>query len=104
VWNWDWTPQAEKSQNSSFIAARNSALKVCTPEPVPRESPVGNIYYTDYNFDGHSDLALEVAFKEGNASYCVWLFDSKTGRFVASPQLSRLTNPSPDPNNRTVTS
>lgn len=80
------------------------ALKVCTPEPVPRASPVGNIYYTDYNFDGHSDLALEVAFKEGNASYCVWLFDSKTGRFVASPQLSRLTNPSPDPNNRTVIS
>jgi hypothetical protein len=37
------------------------ALKVCTPEPVPRESPVGTIYTTDYNFDGHGDLALETA-------------------------------------------
>ena len=49
------------------------ALKMCTPEPVPRESPVGTMYTTDYNFDGHGDLALETAFKQGNASYCIWL-------------------------------
>jgi hypothetical protein len=30
------------------------ALKVCTPAPVLRESPVGSIYYSDYNFDGHA--------------------------------------------------
>jgi len=46
------------------------ALKVCTPEPVPRESPVGTMDTADYNFDGHGDLALETAFKQGNASYC----------------------------------
>jgi len=79
------------------------ALKVCTTEPVPRETPVGSIYYTD-NFDGHGDLALETAFKQGNAFYCVWLFNPKTGRFVASPELSKLTNPSPDANTHTVIS
>jgi hypothetical protein len=40
---------------------RLQALKVCTPEPVPRESPVGTMDTTDYNFDGYSDLALETA-------------------------------------------
>jgi hypothetical protein len=80
------------------------ALKVCTPEPVPRESPVGNIYYTDYNFDGYSDLALETAFKDGNASYCVWLYNPRTGRFEFSQQLSQLINPSPDANTQRVIS
>jgi hypothetical protein len=80
------------------------ALKVCTPEAVPRDTPVGSMYYTDYNFDGHSDLALETAFKQGNASYCVWLFDPKTGLFVAAKQLSQLTNPSPDAETHTVVS
>jgi hypothetical protein len=80
------------------------ALKVCTPEPVPRESPVGTMDTADYNFDGHGDLALETAFKQGNASYCIWLFDPKTKQFVASPQLSQLTNPRPDPKTKTVIS
>ena len=80
------------------------ALKVCTPEPVPRESPIGNIYYADYNFDGHSDLALETAFKQENASYCIWLFNPKTRRFEESQQLSQLTNPSPDVKTHTVIS
>ncbi|MGA2369424.1 MAG: XAC2610-related protein [Candidatus Korobacteraceae bacterium] len=80
------------------------ALKVCTSEAVPRESPVGTMDTADYNFDGHGDLALETAFKQGNASYCIWLFDPKTKQFVASPQLSQLTNPRPDPKTRTVIS
>jgi hypothetical protein len=78
------------------------ALKVCTPEPVPRESPVGTMDTADYNFDGHGDLALETASKQGNASYCIWLFDPKTRRFEFSQQLSQLTNPSPDPKTHTV--
>jgi hypothetical protein len=80
------------------------ALKVCTPEQVPRESPVGTIYTTDYNFDGYGDLALETASKQGNASYCIWLFNPKTKRFEFSQQLSQLTNPSPDAKTRTVVS
>jgi hypothetical protein len=79
-------------------------LKVCTPGPVPRESPVGNIYTTDYNFDGHGDLALETASKQGNVSYCIWLYNPKTRRFEASKQLSELTNPSPDSQTHTVVS
>ena len=80
------------------------ALKVCTPEPVPRESPVGNMYTTDYNFDGRGDLALETAFKNGNASYCIWLYNPKTKRFEFSQTLSQLTNPSPDAKTHTVVS
>ncbi len=79
-------------------------LKICTPEPVPRESPVGTIDTADYNFDGHYDLALQTAFERGNASYCIWLYDPKTRRFVASPALSQLTNTRPDPKTHTVIS
>ncbi|MGO9518812.1 MAG: XAC2610-related protein [Candidatus Korobacteraceae bacterium] len=80
------------------------ALKVCTPEAVPRESPVGTMETADYNFDGYYDLALETAFKQGNASYCIWLYNPKTRRFVASQQLSQLTNTRPDPKTKTVIS
>ena len=80
------------------------ALKVCTPDAIPRKSPIGSMYTTDYNFDGYGDLALETAFKQGNASYCIWLYNPKTGRFVFSEQLSRLTNPSPDAKTHTVIS
>jgi len=80
------------------------SLKVCTEEPVPRDNPVGSIASADFNFDGHGDLALETAFKNGNASYCIWLFDPKTQRFVESKQLSKLINPSPDPKTHTVVS
>ncbi len=71
------------------------ALKVCTAEPVPRQSPIGTMDTADYNFDGHGDLALQTASKQGNRSYCIWLFNPKTKRFVFSPQLSQLTNPRP---------
>jgi len=37
-----------------------------------------------------------------NSSYCIWLYDPKTQTFVLSEELSRLTNPHSDPNNRTV--
>ena len=79
-------------------------LKVCTPDPVPRQNPVGTMDTADYNFDGYYDLALETAFKQGNASYCIWLYNPKSGRFVASPQLSQLTNPRPDSQHKTVVS
>jgi len=85
-------------------AKQLQTLKVCTPEPVAHESPVGTLDTADFNFDGYGDLLLETAFKQGNTSYCIWLFDPKTKRFVASPQLSQLTNPRPDPKTKTVTS
>ena len=71
-------------------------LPVCTsPEPVPRANPAGNMASADFNFDGHGDLALETAFKNGNASYCIWLFDPKKQRFVESKKLSKLIKPTP---------
>ena len=78
------------------------ALKVCTANPVPRQNPVGTMDTADYNFDGHGDLALETAFQDGNASYCIWLFDPKTKSFVFSQPLSQLTNPRPDPKTKTI--
>jgi hypothetical protein len=79
-------------------------LNLCTDEPVKRENKVGSLASADYNFDGFSDLALQVTAEKGNDSFCVWLYDPRTQRFTASSQLSQLTNPVPDPKNRTVVS
>ena len=79
-------------------------LKVCTDQPVPLEGAIGTMDTTDYNFDGYADLALQVASNQGNASYCIWLYDPQAQRFVASKQLSQVTNPQPDITTQTVTS
>jgi hypothetical protein len=77
-------------------------LPACTPQPVPRSGDVGTIATTDFNFDRYGDLALQVSSKDGNATFCVWLFDSTTKQYVASPALSQLTNPRADPKTKTV--
>ncbi len=79
-------------------------LDVCTDEPVARQGKVGSLATADYNFDGYSDLALQVTEVKDNRTFCVWLFDSGTQRFVASSQLSQLINPVPDPKTGTVVS
>ena len=80
-------------------------LNVCTDEPVKRENKVGSLASADFNFDGYSDVALQVtAGKKNNDTFCVWLYDPGSQRFTASPQLSQLTNPVPDPKTRTVVS
>lgn len=80
------------------------SLPVCGGTPVPRQPPLGTLNLTDLNFDGLPDLLLQVSTKNGNDSYCVWLWDPKSQRYVASPELSQLTNPRPHPSNRTITS
>ncbi len=77
-------------------------LRVCTEEPVPRESNVGGIDTADYNFDGYPDLALKVSAVKKNEKFCIWLFDPKAQRYVASAELSQMTNLRPDPKNQTV--
>jgi hypothetical protein len=80
-------------------------LSLCTEEPVKREKQVGTLASADFNFDGFSDLALQVTEdKKNNNTFCVWLYDPGTQRFVASPQLSQLTNPVPDPKTHMVAS
>jgi hypothetical protein len=80
-------------------------LNLCTDEPVKREKQVGTLASADFNFDGFSDLALQVTEeKKNNNTFCVWLYDPSSQRFAASPQLSQLTNPVPDPKSRTVVS
>jgi len=79
-------------------------LNVCTGSPVPRQDPVGSLNMADFNFDGVPDLALQVSAEKGNQQYCIWLFDSSTQRFVLNEQLSKLTNPMPDPQTKTVVS
>jgi hypothetical protein len=79
-------------------------LPVCTNAPVPRNPPLGVINTADFNFDGYPDIALEVAFDKDNTSFCIWLFNPNSKRFVLSPQLSQLTNPRPEPGSRSVIS
>jgi hypothetical protein len=80
------------------------ALDRCTGEDVPRENGVGELSRADYNFDGYLDITLRVSFdpQMENSSYCIWLFDPQTQRFVLSPQLSHMTNPQPDPETKLV--
>jgi hypothetical protein len=77
-------------------------LRVCTEEPVPRDSNVGGIDTADYNFDGYPDLALKVSAAKKNEKFCIWLFDPKTERYVSSPELSQLVNLRPDAKTGTV--
>jgi hypothetical protein len=79
-------------------------LDVCTEEPVPRQGKVGTLATADYNFDGYPDLALQATDVKDNSTFCVWLFDPGTQRFVPSSQLSQLVNAVPDPKTRTVVS
>jgi hypothetical protein len=80
-------------------------LNLCTEEPIKRDKQVGSLASADFNFDGYSDVALQVTQeKNNNNTFCIWLYDPGTQRFVASPQLSQLTNPAPDPKTHTVVS
>lgn len=79
-------------------------LPICTDSSVAQGGRVGTFDVADLNFDGYPDLMLQVTAKQSNYTYCVWLFDPHAQRFVASPQLSQLTNPRPDSQTRTVTS
>ncbi len=79
-------------------------LVTCTPQPVPRDGNVGSMASADLNFDGFGDLLLQVSSKDKNATYCVWIFNPKTKKYVASPELSKLVNPSADPKTKTVNS
>lgn len=80
------------------------ALDSCTGQDVPRANGLGELSREDFNFDGYPDLMMRVAFdpQTNNSSYCIWLYDPKTQTFVLSDELSQLTNPWPDPNNKTV--
>jgi hypothetical protein len=80
------------------------SLPVCTGNPVARQSPVGSLNMADLNFDGLPDLLLQLTASGGNDSFCVWLWNPKSQRYVASPALSQLTNPRPHPSNKTITS
>jgi hypothetical protein len=79
-------------------------LPVCTGKPVPRKPPLGTLNMADLNFDGFPDLLLQVSSKDDNDTYCVWLWNPQSQRYVFSPELSQLTNPRPHPSNHTITS
>ena len=83
---------------------RVQALDGCTGQDVPRGNGLGELSRGDFNFDGYPDLMMRVAFdtRTNNSSYCIWLYDPTAQTFVLSDELSRLTNPQPDPNNKTV--
>ncbi|HYX52618.1 MAG TPA: hypothetical protein VE783_04155, partial [Candidatus Limnocylindrales bacterium] len=79
-------------------------LNLCTNAPVPRREPVGSLSAADFNFDNYYDLALQTSSENGNAKYCVWLFDARQQRFVLNNQLSGVANIAPDPSTRTLQS
>ncbi len=81
-------------------------LDNCTGQDIRREKGLGELAREDFNFDGYPDLMMRSAFdrQTNNSSYCIWLYDPTTQKFVLSEELSRLINPQPDPDNKTIIS
>ena len=80
------------------------ALDSCTGHVVAKGNGLGELSRPDFNFDGYPDLMMRVAIDPNteDSSYCIWLYDPTTQRFVFSDELSHLTNPEPDPDHKTV--
>ncbi len=64
------------------------------------------VKHAGLNFDGFEDLELLQYYVPhlGKNLYCVYLWDSKTERFVYSPEISDIGDPVPHPENKTLTS
>ncbi len=57
----------------------------------------------DFNFDGYQDIWMLASWgATGNESGCVWLFDSKSGKFAYSREFSELGTYKLDPGSRTI--
>jgi hypothetical protein len=100
----------EQGQIQHILVERDrqqiQALDSCTGQDIPRENGLGELAREDFNFDGYPDLMMRSAFdpQTDNSSYCIWLYDLQTQKFALSPELSRLINPQPDPDNKTIVS
>lgn len=80
-------------------------LDSCTGQDIPRQKGLGELAREDFNFDGYLDLAMRAATdRQRNSTYCVWLFDPASQRFVLSEEVSRIPNPTPDPDTKTIVS
>ncbi len=49
-----------------------------------------HIEFVDVNFDGNEDLCLAINAKKTVISYYCWLYDTESGKFVFSDELSKL--------------
>lgn len=100
----------EQGQIQHILVERDDqqlqVLDSCTGQDIPRTNRLGDLAREDFNFDGYPDLMMRSAFdrQTDNSSYCIWLYDPHTQKFVLSEELSRLINPQPDPDSKTVIS
>ncbi|MDH3740773.1 MAG: hypothetical protein OER56_04170, partial [Hyphomicrobiales bacterium] len=73
-------------------------------EPTIDHQNIG-LLITDMNFDKLVDFAvMESAAAGPNTPYLYFLFNAETGKFEASPALSKVTAPKFDSNSGTITS
>ncbi len=57
----------------------------------------------DINFDGYKDIRLlDWLGATGNTGYSYWLFDPIKKIFVRNDELNALSNPTPDPQSKTI--
>lgn len=57
----------------------------------------------DMNFDGYKDIRLlNLSGATGNKVYNFWLFDPSKNIFVKNEDLSSLSNPTPNPQSKTI--
>ena len=62
--------------------------------------------HADLNFDGFEDLKLLIYYAPhlGKRVECIYLWDTKTGHFRYSPEVSDLVDPVAHPENKTISS
>jgi len=61
-------------------------------------------FVEDINFDGYKDIALLNWWgATGNRGYLYWLFDYQKNQFILNEDLNGLSNPTPHPETKTIT-
>lgn len=90
-----------RREGSDDIVQRIGGLDTETPSDT--QSP--GLDLLDLDFDGYADLRLIERRPAGpNVIFRHWLYEPKSGRFVAKPALDRIVAPTPDPASRELRS
>ena len=62
--------------------------------------PFGDVWQTDINFDGHTDILICLGWEPVSdqvfTHYDAWLFNPADGKFYHSPNFRDICNPEPD--------
>ncbi len=94
--------QITEGNNPNIIQAIGSGIDPNAIAPATAQDVLG---LPDMNFDGYNDLSiLNNCGATGNCNYDIWLYNPQKNIFVENDDLSNVTNPTPDPTAKTISS